>query len=516
MTAVKKCEVGHTYADCLGNPLCDSALFDVNQEMSDTEKVSMSVSRFLLASLIALFATACGGGGGGSLGFDTGIGGSGGGTGMSGRVVGPFQGAGSIIVNDRTLTTGAAEFEIEDGSGESDLEEGQRLVVFSDLSSNEAERVVYRSDVKGPVTSITIVDPLTASSEIVVLGQTIITNSVTRFDGVALDTLVVGDVLEVSGSPNADGTLVATFVELKAALAEYKAVGMIENLDAAAMTFDLDSLAVDYSSATLSEFSGADVADGQRVEVKVAAADFTPPSSALASEVELLSTVAFEEGEEVEYEGFIDRFVSATNFDVEGLRVATDGATEFVGGDAGSLGLNVKVEAEGTINANGVLVAERIIIKPTGAVRVEGTVSSVDETARTVSTDVGLTFEIRALTELEDDRDGVDPFDLPDLQIGDYVEVRGFLDGQALVAAELERDEFDSRTRMRGPVTAEDEAAGTVDILGVTVTGVAGVTDYDDTQAQFHADVEEGTFVEAEWDPFNSSTDTAHSLSIED
>ena len=129
---------------------------------------------------------------------------------------------------------------------------------------------------------------------------------------------------------------------------------------------------------------------------------------------------------------------------------------------------------------------------------------------------MGLTFEIRALTELEDDRDGVDPFDLSDLQTDDYVEVRGFLDGQVLVAAELERDDFDSRTRMRGPVTAEDEPAGTVDILGVTVTGVVGVTDYDDTQEQFHSDVEEGTFVEAEWDPFNSTADPADSLSIED
>jgi hypothetical protein len=476
----------------------------------------MSAPKTFLTLVIATLLNACGAGGGGIGLADTGVGGSGSGIGMSGRVVGTYQGAGSIIVNDRTLTTGATEFEVEDGSGETDLEEGQRLVVFADLSSNEAERVIYRSDVKGPVTSITIVDPLTGSSQIVVMGQLIVTNSVTRFDGVALDTLILGDLLEVSGSTNADGALVATFVERKATLAEYKAVGVIENLDTGAMTFDLAGLAVDYSSATLSEFAGAAIANGQRVEVELAATDFAAPSSALASEVELLTAVAFEDGEEVEYEGFIDRFVSATNFDVEGLRVTTGAATEFVGGDANSLGRNVKVEAEGAINANGALVAERIIIKPTGAVRVEGTVSSIDQTARTVTTDVGLTFEIRALTELEDDRDGVDPFDLSDLQTDDYVEVRGFLDGQVLVAAELERDDFDSRTRMRGPVTAEDEPAGTVDILGVTVTGVVGVTDYDDTQEQFHSDVEEGTFVEAEWDPFNSTADPADSLSIED
>lgn len=474
----------------------------------------MSISRFILMLVLATL-TACGGGGGAGF-IDTGVGGSGGGVGTPGLVVGPFQRVGSIVVNDRTLTTSGTEFEIEDGSDENDLREGQRIVVLADLSTNEAERASYRSDTKGPVTAITIIDPLTADAELTVMGQRILTNSVTRFDDVALDTLLIGDVLEVSGSRNADGALVATYVGLQPALAAYKAVGTIENLDAAAMTFELGSLQVDYSSATLSEFAGAAIADGQLVEVKLASADFTPPVDALASEVELLTGVAFEDGEELEYEGFINRFASATDFDVDGVPVTTNANTGFEGGGAGSLGLNVKVEIEGTINASGVVVAERVILKSTEAVRVEGTLSSIDETAATVTTDVGLTFEVRELTELEDGRDDVDPFGLADLQSGDYVEVRGFLDGQVLVAAELERDDFDTRTRMRGPVTAEDEAAGTVDILGITVTGVAGTTSYDTTQADFHAAVEIGTFVEAEWDPFNSVNDTATSLSIED
>ncbi len=473
----------------------------------------MSIFRLSLMLVITAL-TACGGGGG-SL-TDTGLGGSGGGVGTPGRIVGPFQGVGSIIVNDRTLTTNDTEFEIEDGTDENDLREGQRIVVFADLATNEAEQATYRSDVKGPVTGISIIDPLTASAESTVLGQLVLTNSATRFDGVALDTLTIGDVLEVSGSRNADDALVATYVGLQSALTTYKAVGVIEDLDMAAMTFELGMLQVDYSSATLSEFDGAAIADGQRVQLELAAGDFVPPADVIASEVELLTAAAFEDGEEVEYEGFIDRFVSATDFDVEGLPVTTNASTAYVGGGAGNLGLNVKVEAEGVVNGSGVVVAERVIFKSTEAVRVEGTLRSIDETAATVTTDVGLTFEIRELTELEDERDDVEPFGLADLQSGDYVELRGFLDGQVLVAAELERDDFDARTRMRGPVTAEDESAGTVDILDVTVTGVVGITDYDGTQAEFHAEVELGTFVEAEWEPFTSVAEPATTLSIED
>jgi len=188
---------------------------------------------------------------------------------------------------------------------------------------------------------------------------------------------------------------------------------------------------------------------------------------------------------------------------------------------AASFAENVKVEAEGTIDAAGTLVAERIIIKLTDSIRVEGTVSAVDLTARTVSTDVGLTFAIRTLTELEDDTSvGIDPFSLDALIPGDFIEVRGFLDGTTLVAAELERADFDPRTRMRGPVTTEDEVAGTVDILGVTVTGMVGVTEYRDgaviNQAGFHALVELGTFVEARWDAFTSTAVTADQLSLEE
>ena len=328
--------------------------------------------------------------------------------------------------------------------------------------------------------------------------------------------------MEISGGLDTLGNLQATFVEVKASLAEYKVVGTVANL--AALTFELGGLTVDFNTATLSEFQGAALADGQIVEVKIAPVDFTPPVNAVATEVELLPVLFINADAEVEFEGFIDRFASPTDFDIAGLPVTTTGSTVFVNGSAASLADNVKVEAEGTVDTTGTLVATRVIIKFTDSIRVEGTVSGVDLAARTVSTDVGLTFAIRALTELEDDSSvGIDPFTLDQLVPGDFIEVRGFLDGTTLVAAELEREDFDARTRMRGPVTAEDEVAGTVDILGVTVTGIDGVTEYRNIsavvlpdKAGFHALVQLGTFVEARWDAFSSNTATADRLDLEE
>ena len=474
-------------------------------------------SRWVLVYVWLVLSAACGGGGSSGVGLGTGIGGSGGGAGAPpGVVVGTFQGQGSIIVNDRTLSTAGATFDLEDGGGETDLREGQQLTVFADLATNEAQRVIYRSDVEGPLTSVSITDPLTGAAQLEVLGQTVRTNALTRFDGATLATLMVGDFVEISGTRDAAGTLTATYVGRLANLTEFELEGIVANLDANNQTFALGALTVDYSSATLSDFQGAALANGQYVEVEIDVSGVQSAATVVATEVELLTELELEVDSDVELEGFIDRFASAADFDVSGFAVSTTSNTVFVNGDAGSLGLNVKVEVEGQVDAGGVLVAQRVVFKPTGAVRVEGTVSAIDESLGTVSTEVGLVFTIRALTELEDDRDGVEPFTLADLQIGDYVEVRGFLDGQTLVAAELERDDFDTQTALRGPVTAEDETAGTVDILDVRVTGVAGVTNYDTTQAQFHAEVELGSFVEASWDPFVDTQQTADELSVED
>ena len=72
-----------------------------------------------------------------------------------------------------------------------------------------------------------------------------------------------------------------------------------------------------------------------------------------------------------------------------------------------------------------------------------------------------------------------------------------------------------------GPVTAEDEAAGTLSILGVAITGTPGITEFEDenanvlSQAEFHSQVQIGSFVEADWDLFVNTDQPADQLSLE-
>ena len=316
----------------------------------------------------------------------------------------------------------------------------------------------------------------------------------------------------------------ATFIEPKPTLAEYKVIGTTANTTSTA--FALGALSVDYASATLSDFDGAAVADGQLVEVKTSPSAFTAPDFATADQVERLPLVELDEGAEVELEGFISRFGSVTDFDIGSLTVTTNAQTAYENGDSASLAVGVKVEAEGTVNASGVLLADEIEIEQSEAARIEGNIEAIDTSQGTI-TALGVTIHIQTFTELEDNSAlGLDPLTLADLGIGDRIEMRGYLDNDQLIATEAEREDFDDRSRLRGPVAGEVEPGasnlGSVDILGVTVSGESGITEYRDandapvTQAAFHAAVDLSTFVEAEWDVFSATSVTADELSLED
>ena len=504
------------------------------------------LASWILLSLIVVSLAACGGGGagGGDI-ADTGIGGSGAGgggssptefgfdtgIGGSGGAAGPIQDFGSIFVNDLVMNIDSAEFEIEGQDagvgleGQSRLKEGQQVVIPYDVDSFdgsefEAVEVYYRSNVKGPVTSLTVVDLATGAADLVVLGQNVRSNAATLFSGGAsLATLVVGDELEVSGVPDADGLLIATFIELETGLTEYKVVGQVA--DATATTFTLDGLTVDYSATAFT------ASNGDAVEVKIDLEDFTPPASAQAREVERLPDLRIEPNAEVEFEGFITSFTDTAdpavkNFVVNGLAVTTGSGTEYEDGGVEDLGENVKVEVDGTVDATGTLVAEKIEIESTNAVRAESTVVEVDLVAGEVTTAVGLTFRLTDLTELEDDRDGVEPFALEDLANGDYIEVRGFLEGSVIKAVELERDDFRDDQRLRAPVTSTptiSAGVGTLVLSDISVTATDAATSFadgDGTLSGFFGLLEVGTFVEARWDVFSSTGETVDELRIEE
>lgn len=346
-------------------------------------------------------------------------------------------------------------------------------------SNGHADRCDVDDQVAGPITSIDV-----AGGSFVALGQTVTVDSGTSFkkDLAGLSALVVGDLVEVSGLAAADGHIAATRIERKNSIATFQVIGTVADLDSTAHTFKVNALTVDYGTAMLDGFASGAPADGDAVEVRGAPFD-AATTTLTATRVEPAHDESTEahHGDEVEREGLITRFGSATDFDVAGKAVTTTATTVYEGGTVDDLALNVRVEAEGTLDANDVLVADKIEIKKAGVAELKANITAVDATAGTVTL-LGVTVTVTADTRLEDKSDaGVEHFGLADLAVGDTVEVRGFenpIGSGAITATRLERERPKTTVIVGGFFQATTAPEFT--ILGITIdaTGATFAKDW--------------------------------------
>lgn len=446
--------------------------------------------------------------------FDVAVGGT-------GAWMGDIQGFGSIILNDNVVTTTGARFVIEGASGQqSDLRQGQQVLLVGTPQDNTATEVHYRANVKGPIAALTLTNAADGIATITILGQRVLTDAATVFANVDLAALAPGNLIEVSGNVNSAGDLVASYVERKSQLGEYKVIGTVGALTSS--TFTITGLTVNFSGASINDFPNNTIAARDVVEVRGNPSDFTAPASFRATAVQRLPALVLGSDAVLRLEGLITRFDSASSFEIQGTPIITNNATQYVNGDAISLALNVKVQIEGQGNGNGSILASKVTIQSANAIRAEGDITAINTTDRTISL-LGVTFQIRDLTRLEDDsRADVDPMGFANFNVGDEVEVRGYLDASTLVATRIEREDAQNRARLRGPVTTLDRGARTLSILGVPMVNNPTITEYRDltdapvTQATFFDRVQTQSVVRATWDNFNATTDVVNELALED
>ena len=317
-----------------------------------------------------------------------------------------------------------------------------RGTVNDDGTSPTAASVTFDDAVEGPIESIDI-----AASTITVLSQLVHIDADTSFDDsispASIDGLSVTDIVEVSGFFLADGSISATRIEPKPAGGEFEVTGLVSNLSGT--TFDINALEVDFSAAQLDNFPNGSPEEGQPVEVK--GMIFGAGGELLATRVEFKGGDLGDDGDQVELEGFITRFVSASDFDVEGVPVTTTGSTVYENGTAADLALNRKVEVEGSIDAAGLITATKVEIKLSNFIRIEGRVEAVASS----SVDIfGITINTDALTRFEDNSSAdLEIFNLGNVAVGDYLETRGYEDASGVVATRIERDDFGGEVAIR-------------------------------------------------------------------
>ncbi len=242
----------------------------------------------------------------------------------------------------------------------SQLKPGQRVRVLGTKVDGAADTIAIDKElIKGPITAI-------AAGALEVAGQSVGTDTGTIFDGRTLSTLLAGDYVEIDGVFDAFGIIQASRIAyIPGGLTEAEeiaATGIVSSHNPDLKTFTLQNLNVTYSGAQIDDgFGTSGFANGDYVVVKSTAA--LTGLSMNASKIEPTTAdgeTVGEPGIELEIEGFVDRYVSAQDFDINGQAIATSTSTVFESGTAADLTLNVMAQVEGVVDANKVLQASKV------------------------------------------------------------------------------------------------------------------------------------------------------------
>ncbi len=438
--------------------------------------------------------------------------------------IGTISGFGSVIVNGTHYDTATAMFTVDGQSGsQSDLAVGDVVVVKGTAEDGTtgaiAETVEFDDNVEGPIEAGSIsIDPVDPTAgTFVVLGQMVHFDFSTSFDDsispASIEGLSDGDIVEVSGLVRSDGGIQATRIEPKTLLPgdPFEVTGRVAEPLNPGPSFMINGLVVDVAtrSAVFDNFPGRDMAVGDPVEVK-GEQTLGPAGELIATRVEYKGDrLDGVDGDHMEIEGFITDLTSQQNFEVSHQAVSCGAgcniSTEGVAG--GTLALNVKVEVKGQLE-NEVLVATSVDIRLGNAVRVMSVMEesvNVDGAGNAVSVVLlGITFDVDNRTRFED-KDGTAPteiFNISEIAVGDYLEVRGQEDGSGGVFAVIvERDDPDTETIIQG-FLQEDPATQPLTILGVIVeTGPATIfEDQNDdpiSESAFFTMIQTGSLIKA-------------------
>jgi len=464
----------------------------------------------IVTLLLVVFIAACGGGsGGGGTVASGGIGGT-------GVTSGTVSGFGSVFVNGIEFDTDGASRDVDDeidiSNGRDDdtvLGIGMVVTIIGTVNDDgvtgTAESIEYDDDIEGPVAAAPVEDQDMLSKTFDVFNTTVVVGrDTTVFEATNYDDLAQNDLLEISGYFDVDGNLLATRVEREGVLvfgdSEVEIRGKVSGFDGID-TFLLGGITIIFDGETEFEDLPGTVKDGQFVEVE---GILDSATSIAAGRIEREDEDFGDDVDQISIEGIVTDFNDIGNFKVAGQRVNASKAAFEPASLETSIAEGDKVEVEGAI-VDGILKAKEVEQRG-GDSRVSAIVVSKNNAAGTVTLQVvlgepSLTVMTDSQTQIEDERDDEEPFDISGIDAGDFLNVEGFVDGNGnFIASQIERDE-PGDIELRGPVDVPPTATGIVSILGISIA-TDGSTDFEDagdasiSSAVFFGDVENGELVE--------------------
>ncbi|MES1948267.1 hypothetical protein C84B14_12988 [Salinisphaera sp. C84B14] len=495
----------------------------------DASRAARWASRTTLAAACAIALGLAGCGGGSSGGDDDGSSTSTttGSTSDSVFARGPVTGFGSVVVNGRRFSTEDAAILFGDESDvEARLHVGQIVEVQARRRNGllVAQSVRYEASLKGPITALAI-----DNNRFEVAGQSVKVVGATVFDDDnALDTLAIGDVVEISGERTGAGFTVASYVDLdnESDADAVTVTGDIRNLDTQLRRFTVGGLTIDYGNAELEIDRDGGLANRLLVKVE-GRLDANDVLLADKVEDESYDKDFFDDGAEVELFGQISELAGTNGFVLRGVTIRFDGNTKFDDGGVVNLGVGAVVEVEGIVDDNGILLAKEISFDEDFGDRDDdsnvedddrrediefaGRVSSVAKNAIEL---FGVTVRVEDRTRLLDERDDRRTFSLADIQPGDRVELAARNDDGTLFASRIEREDDQKSDEIEGFIDRFDGGLQALVVSGVTIDATAASFD-NLTESDFFAMAKEGVRIEISG-RFNGSVFVADEIELDD
>ncbi|MEH6348271.1 MAG: DUF5666 domain-containing protein [Bermanella sp.] len=334
----------------------------------------------------------------------------------------------SITVNGIRFDISQASINLDGQTGSQDeIKLGQVVTITANYNSDgtgTASLLNYDDSLQGPVDSVNV-----TGHSLVVMGQTILVNNETLFDGVTLETIETGRIVEISGMSNALGQWQASYIGLSdQSITEFDTLGEVSELDAAAMTFKVNDLSVDYSQVRDLNEVQQWLANDVLVNLYGTMTELEDGTKVLlAAEVEAEDAMMGDDGELLEVEGFIASALTDGQFEVAGITVLVNDQTQFDFGDASLLVVDALVEVEGKVNEDGTVTAEYLFVEPENMIEVASVIEAIDVENNTVTV-LGKTFSINESTLIaneemgEMDGEGWDEDDYGDFNEDDFSE----------------------------------------------------------------------------------------------
>ncbi len=383
---------------------------------------------------------------------------------------GTITGFGSVYVNGVKFDTNSSSFDIEGIEGsQDDLAIGMVVKVNGTINpdgvTGTATRIIFDDDLQGPVTNY-VINQNGQTASFTVLGTNVeIDSKTTHFDddngSISLNSIRNGDIVELSGFFDANGTLIASRIEGKNGTdSNIEVKGNITNLVVATSNFTINGIQIDASGARFEDLPNG-LREGAYVEVK-GSYDGT---RIIAIEVES-EEYEYDDNDEFEVEGFITNYNGNSSFIVNGITVDISKNPRMEPRNL-QLANNLQIEVEGRL-VNGVLIASELKMRG-GEIEVSAPITSVDIANNRFEVEPVNGQRIVILTgtgtQFENDLSNSYSVRISDLRIGQFVEVEGYQNSDGSITAhevEITRPE---EVEVQGVI--ESFQANTITILGI-------------------------------------------------